>query len=573
MKTFWYLFACLKIALLAGLLNAKSSGQTKAQAHKKAAVHLTNIDRLNFMQDILFQNMKWGKPHEAIEAEKKGTEWITQAEFLKNIISRLHLYPSSSTAFITWIGNVIGLTLPGKVIERLDFEEAKQNVSLNLTHIVINEVDIESGKETGIIPSSETTFRLTFPHLTFNASFNYSFKDGEKGKLHVGNGSLLVQNLWLGYKIKTSKGRIPANKVKGECLEADFDYKKIYGIFSDPLAQKEFDALFKRRKVVDMIVKFTMKRELNKFFKETDLRYLVTHDSGEFYKVVVGIPHPLVFTKTKLPAPDHFIIDTLIHQVVINNHTKSLVTGLFNVNMSKPLLNDSFSSYTTSMDFYNKLIKMQYLSNNFNISFNQKLLDKIKFDMLSMNTSLLTEFFPSIVQEGGADRGVFFQFTLPTYNTKENFIRASGGTLGTFISLTWDVWVDSDSQHYYDSTLEECIEKNTCKNVVTAVLDFSLQLPWQFTESKNLVVAYVDFDITNLVIKNGKLSAEVLKSKLNNFLSLSLPKLFSPLPTQFIFGDTQPSLDSLDDQRIVYSWKINPSTLKENSIEETAAEK
>jgi hypothetical protein len=148
--------------------------------------------------------------------------------------------------------------------------------------------------------------------------------------------------------------------------------------------------------------------------------------------------------------------------------------------------------------------------------------------------------------------GLFINIYLPKYDDNECYVRASSGFLNIILSAVVEVWVCLDPSVYADIKLKDCISQDKCKLGVSNLLEMRMGLPLQFTKDKNIALGYLDLEVTNVEQTPGTQDdADQFKSKVNNFLDISLPHLLPEIKIGTLLAPFLVSLDTLDDQRII----------------------
>lgn len=495
-------------------------------------------------------------------------QWFTEQDpapnvsYIKNIIMRLAMTPRASRSLFDTIFPRIASQLVGKKLPDLNLNiEALDMTFVSTNNVIHKAAFVDPTGDAGVHPLTENTFNVTLPGLNISITFNYSILFGKNETTH-GNGTFTGGDISLVLKLYNWQEEIagqPIGRIFLECLGVHMNYEKFDMVFSNPYTQIEWDEFFKHKELVilfgDYILNFLIESKL----KVLDLRNLINFSFGQGINVLMGISEMIRFNPTGLPPPQDRYTDLKVHSIM-TLPSGMIVEGLFDTDMTAALQSTKYSSLVINIDVMNKILKALSYNQALNLSFNQKLFDTLKFGLLRLDTTSLKAFFPRLEIDYGAGLGVWMHVFLPQYDSNRCYAKNSQGHVSYVLALNIEIYVDKDTwSNYYHGSLKKCIANNTCVLALTLELDLYANIPLQFSKAKQLIVGFIDAEITNVYAFPKTVDPDILKLKLNNFIEISLPHLIQPIDLSALFPNSMPSVDVLDDQRIFLSSKSQSS--------------
>ena len=496
-------------------------------------------------------------------ADNKGSSIsptnITEEEFLKNIFLSATIQPSLITKVLTGVCLLASIKLHNKPLKDLHIHNDDLKLYANFTNIILKSFDCSDPDLSGIFPVNNHTADLILPKFDIKLTFNYSINFGHD-RPESGTGSITTDKLAWQARFETYQGEIehkPEGPVRATLHSNTFNYTDIDGEFSDIYTQTEWDIFFEKpnfvKKTVQDIIGYIIKKQIN----HIDLRQLINFTYGKGVNLLFGISTPILYETSPQPYPDDRTISMKLHTIVTmpkGDH----VEGLFPVNMQAPPLSQNYTSFIFNTDTLNKILSATTATESASFSFNQKFLDQIKFKLLRLDTTSLKPFFPTLEPLYGPDLGVYLKIYLPQYDGNRCYLKNSGGIVVAVLAVQLEIFVTRDPSTYYNSTLAECLTTTTCTRANTIEMDLYLKLPITFTSDQKMAFGFMDAEITNVIIVPPTFDPEMLKSKLNNFIDISLPHLIPPIDLSNIpvLNSFLISVDALDDQRVALALAI-----------------
>lgn len=485
------------------------------------------------------------------DSNKMSPTNITEEEFLKNIFLKANVAPSLITTTLTLACFLASIKLQNVHLKDIKLKLASIGLEANFTTVLLKSIECEDAEVSGIIPVNEHTADLVLPKINARLTFNYSINFGHD-RPETGNGSIDIQQLaWQG-RFETYQGEIehqPEGPVRATLHSNTFNFTKMDGEFSDIYTQTEWDVLFEKPAQVKELVELGVGYVIKKLFHNLDLRQLINITFGKGVNLLFGITSPITYDPTGEPAPNDRSMDVKMHSIVTMPKGQR-VEGLFTVDMQAKPLSYNYTSLIFNTDILNKVLSATTSTESISVSFNQKTLDDIKFTLLTLNTTALKPFFPSLEPMYGQNLGVYIKAYLPQYDNNRCYFKVSGGIIVAVLAAQLELYVTRDQATYYNSSLEECLAKTTCIKANTIEMDMYIKLPMSFTTDKQLALGFMDVEITNVIVSPATFDPDMLRVKLNNFVDISLPHLLKPIDLSLILAPFLVSVDALEDQRI-----------------------
>ena len=484
-------------------------------------------------------------------------EQYGREDFLKNMFLRLALLPSGSNEVVHLISTVIQLKYQHAHLKDLNFTYEPFNLSFYASNITVRKLVFEKNDTSGINPVSNTAANFSLPKVNLSLTFNYTVKFGFNDTT-AGNGTFYTNDLDLVATMVNIQEEDAGGKHFGriflECEKVHLDFSAFEFKFSNPFTQSEWDIFFDHPKVIksfaDSIILFAIEQAVY----DLDLRLLLNVVFGKGIGMIVGVSEQVTFPKIDLPEPNSRYMDLKLH-MILTLQSGNPIDGIFPNKMDQPMLSYNYSSLAVNTDVFNKFAQAFFYDNMLNFSFNQRIFDTVHFDLLRLDTTALKEFFPKIEDDYSPGLGVWLQIQTAAYDKYTSYLRNTAGQVVLLLQTNINVYVDTNSyDKYYHGRLEECIHNSTCIYAYGINVDLYLKLPIQLSKEKQLLLGYLDADITKVSLfytARKSFDTEVFRSKLNNFIDISLPQILPDIDLSFFFPYSSPSIDVLDDQRII----------------------
>lgn len=476
---------------------------------------------------------------------------ISQDEFKKNIFLRADVKPS----LISTIWTLASFLLPIKVhdlkLPNLHIDQKDLGLNVTLSNVVLKTIELSDTFTAGIIPVNETTADYVFPTITADFSFDYYIKFGHD-RPESGSATLNIEELKMQFNFETYQeleDEKPTGPVKVTLHSNSFDFTNMVGNFSDIYTQTEWDILLENPGVFKKVSALIINEIIKSIFKGVDLRKLLNITFLNT-NVIIGLTEPVDYPSIDLPEPDNRSVTVKFHSIV-TLPKGDIIEGLFPVDMSQEPLSDQYTSFILTTDVLNRLLRAVTTPKSQSFSFNQALLDFIKFNLLKLDTTSIKPFFPTLESRFGKNLGIYINLYLPNYDSDQCYVRTNAGFGNIVLSVVMEVYVCTDPDTYSGNSLDECLAAGKCFLGVSNLLELLLTLPLQFTTDKKMAPGFVDVELTRVQMTPGtEADGNDLKEKLNNFIDLIIPYVLPEIDISTILAPFIVSLDSLDDQRV-----------------------
>ena len=494
-------------------------------------------------------------------------------DYMDNTFMRVGLSPSGSAPVFHGLFGLLAPLIRGAKLNDISINLEALGVDINATNIVIQKASFYPRSNCGVIPDGNLTGDFQIPLMNITISLNYSVSFDQK-EVTNGNATMNIVGMSLKLKIGNIQEVIeghPIGRIYLEMKGVNFDYGRFDAQFSNPYTQLEWDALFDHPEITKKLLDTVLFFQLTKTFSTVDLRKIVNVSFKSGVNLLLGLPKEFKFDHTGRPEPNDRLMDLFMH-IVFTTKAGEIISGNFDVNMAAPFQSLNYTTLALNTDALNKWLKAVTMDRNLNISFNQKLLDLIKFNLIRLDTSSLRAIFPFMEKQFGPNLGVFFNIYLPSdYEKYKSYFRLNSGYLNLVLRIILEAWVDTDpnTAAYYNSTLKQCWQVtplSPCKLSVTLTLDTYITTAIQVTKDKKLTFGSPDIEVTRVDVYPQLISNEIMQEKLNNFLEIMLPHLLPNINLGLLVPNSNLSFDGLDDQRAIWGIQHLPPT------EETAAE-
>ena len=485
--------------------------------------------------------------------------------YMDNTFLRLALSPAGSAPVFHGLFALAAPLIRGARLGDISINLEALGVDINATNIAIQKASFYPKADCGVIPDGNLTADFQIPLMNITVTLNYSVSfDGHE--VTNGNATLSITGMSLKLKLGNIQEVIdghPIGRIFLEMKGVNFDYGRLDMLFSNPYTQLEWDALFDHPEITKKLLDTLLFFQLTAKFAKVDLRKIVNFSYKSGVNLLLGLPKEVKFDHTGRPVPNDRLMDMFMH-IVLTTKSGNIISGNFDVNMSAPLQSLNYTTLTLNTDSLNRWLKAVTMDRNLNLSFNQKLLDKINFKLIRMDTSSLRAIFPFMEKQFGPNLGVFFNLYLPSdYEMYKSYFRLSSGYLNVVLRIIMEAWVDMDSTTYYNSTLKECwavTPNSPCRISVTLTLDTYITTAIQITTDKKIAFGSPDIEVTRVDVYPQLISNEIMQEKLNNFLEIMLPHLIPNIGLGLLIPNSNLSFDGLDDQRAVWGIQHIPAT-------------
>lgn len=487
----------------------------------------------------------------SISSETKITS-ISQEEFEKNIFVRVDLKPSLIQTFLFLASVLIPAKLKNLTLPDLHLEKKEIGLNATLSKVVLKTIELSDTDTSGILPVNQRTADVVLPTINAEFSFDYYIDFGHD-RPESGNATLSVEGFRWQARFETYQESVeqrPTGPVKATLHSNNLNFTKMVGVFSEPFTQSEFDVLFEKPEIFKKVASSLIGTVISKALANFDLRqFLNIHILKS--NLILGFTEPVDYPSVNLEDPDTRAISVKMHSV-LSLESGEIVEGLFPVDWSQGPLSTKYTSIMITTDILNKLLKAFTWPNpSPAFTFNQALLDMLKFKLLKLDTTSMRPFFPDLERKFGENLGLYMKVYLPTYDSNQCYVKTNAGFGNIVLPAVLEVYVCTDAQTYKTSSLDACLAAGKCYLGVTNILKLLVTLPLQFTTEKKIAPGFFDLELTHVQMTPGSTEdGDALREKLNNFLDLVVPHLLPEIDIHTILAPFLVSLDSLDDQRI-----------------------